>query len=271
MTDRSALIDCDIDDRGVADVRINVQTMAPAFFGAVGEVFRELAEDDALRVVVVRSTQKVFTYGLDLPATFQQYGNLFVGAATAGPRAKLRQLIRRWQADFDAIARCPVPVIAAIHGWCIGGGLDLTSACDIRLASADAKISLRETRVAIVADLGTLQRLPAIVGLAKTRELAYTGRDITADEALACGLINAVHPDREALYAAAEEMAAQIAANPPLVVRGVKQVLDYGADKSIEDGLEYVAAWNSAFVASEDLGEAVSAFLEKREPRYTGR
>jgi len=162
-------------------------------------------------------------------------------------------------------------VIAAIHGWCIGGGLDLASACDIRLASADAKISLRETKIAIVADLGSLQRVPTLIGQGLTRELAFTGRDIGAEEAKAIGLVNHVYADKDALWAAADALAAQIAANAPLTVRGVKQVLDYSRDHSIDDGLNYVAAWNSAFMASEDLGEAVAAFMNRREPTFKGK
>jgi enoyl-CoA hydratase len=164
-----------------------------------------------------------------------------------------------------------VPVIAAVHGLCIGGGLDLISACDIRLASADARISLRETKIAIVADLGSLQRLPAIIGQGHTRELAFTGKDVTAARAKEMGLINEIHADRAALHEAAQAMAAEIAANPPLTVRGVKQVLGHGEGKTVAEGLAYVAAWNAAFLASEDLGEALQAFAEKRSPNYKGR
>ncbi len=180
-------------------------------------------------------------------------------------------LIRTLQRAFNAVAACPAPVVAAIHGWCIGGGLDLASACDLRLASADARFSLRETKVAMVADLGSLQRLPRLIGQGATRELALTGKDIDATRALAIGLVNDVVADRAALDASARAWAQEIAGNPPLVVRGVKQVLDYGEGKSIADGLEYVAAWNSAFLASEDLGEATTAFATKRKPDFKGR
>ena len=153
----------------------------------------------------------------------------------------------------------------------LGGGVDLIAACDLRVASADAVFSVRETRIAIVADLGSLQRLPAIVGSAQARELALTGRDIDASRAHAIGLVNQIAADRDAAWVGAQALAAEIAANPPLTVRGVKQVLDYSAGKSIDDGLAYVAAWNAAFLASEDLGEAVAAFAQKRPPRFNGR
>jgi enoyl-CoA hydratase len=161
--------------------------------------------------------------------------------------------------------------VAAVHGFCIGGGVDLISACDIRLCSADARFSVRETRVAIVADLGSLQRLPHLIGQAHTRELAFTGRDVEASRAREIGLVSEVHADGPSLLAAARAMAGAIAKNPPLTVRGVKRVLDFGLGKAPAEGLDYVAAYNSAFLASEDLGEALSAFLEKREPNYRGR
>lgn len=264
------MIDLKFEDH-VATLTLRTRTMASEFFDAVGTTFAEVSGLEGLRAVVLRSDEKAFSYGLDLPKAFAEHGDKFMGSATAGPRLALRELVKRWQASFDAVARCPVPVICAVHGWCIGGGLDLASAADIRLASEDAVFSLREVKVAIVADLGSLQRLPHVIGLARTKELAYTGRDVGAAEAERIGLVNAVYPDREALHAAADALAREIAGNAPLVVRGAKHVLDWGADKSIADGLDYVANWNSAFLASEDLGEAVAAFMEKRDPRFSGR
>jgi enoyl-CoA hydratase len=159
-------------------------------------------------------------------------------------------------------------VIAAVHGRCIGGGIDLISACDIRLCSADAQFSVRETKIAIVADLGTLQRLPALVGQGHARELAFTGKDIAAERARQIGLVNDVYADEAELKKAAAALAREIAGNSPLTVRGVKRVLDFGQGKPAADGLSYVAAWNSAFLASDDLAEALSAFAEKRPPRF---
>jgi enoyl-CoA hydratase len=254
----------------IATVTLATLTMAPAFFAACEEAFRRLAAERELRVVVVRSSAKAFSYGLDLPAAFQELGPLLAGGG-ASTRAELLALIRRLQGAFDAIAACPVPVIAAVHGHCVGGGLDLVSACDVRLASSDATFSLRETKIAIVADLGSLQRLPAIIGKGHTRELAFTGKTIGAARAREIGLVNDVLPDRDALAAAAGALAREIAANPPLTVRGVKDVLDFGEGKTVAEGLAYVAAHNAAFLASEDLGEAMAAFMEKREPRYRGR
>tara|TARA_R110002072_G_scaffold151047_1_gene300162 strand:+ start:248 stop:1039 length:792 start_codon:yes stop_codon:yes gene_type:complete len=255
---------------GIATVTLTTKTMPPAFFPACRAVFEDLAREEGLRCVVIRSSEDCFSYGLDLPATFSELGPLFSGGG-AETRSKLLATIRDWQGAASAIARCPAPVIAAVHGWCVGGGLDLVSACDIRLAAADAQFSLREAKVAIVADLGSLQRLPAIIGPAHTRELAYSGKDIDAQRALAIGLVNTVHETRQETFAAAQELASEIAGNSPLVVRGIKQVLDFGVGKSVADGLEYVAAWNAAFLASEDLAEAGAAFMEKRPPVYRGR
>ena len=254
----------------VATVTLLGTTMVPAFFAECEAAFRALAGDASVRAVLVRSSAKAFSYGLDLPAAFQQYGALFAGGG-AKNRAELLALIRRLQGAFDAVASCPVPVIAAIQGNCIGGGVDLVSACDVRLCSRDAKFSVREVRVAIVADLGSLQRLPAIIGQGHTRELAFTGKTIGAGRAESIGLVNEVFGTHEELAAAAEAMAREIAQNPPLTVRGIKDVLDFGADHPVADGLAYVASHNAAFLASEDLGEAMAAFMEKREPRFQGQ
>jgi enoyl-CoA hydratase len=162
-------------------------------------------------------------------------------------------------------------VIAAVHGWCVGGGVDLITACDLRICSADARFSVRETKVAMVADLGSLQRLPLVIGDAATRELALTGKDIDATRALALGLVSQVTADRTALDAAARALAAEIAGNPPLVVRGVKQILDDATRRDVAEGLDRVAVWNSAFLPSEDLAEAASAFVARRPPAWKGR
>ncbi len=255
----------------VALVTLERPTMPPVFFTEIEEHFKKLAQEPTLRAVLVRAAGKSFSYGLDLPAAFQEMGQHFSGGGTASSRLALLDHIRRLQGAFNAVAACPVPVIAAVHGHCIGGGLDLIAACDLRVCSSDAKFSLRETKIAIVADLGSLQRLPAIIGKGPTRELAFTGKDISAARAKEIGLVNEVYEGHEALLAGAKAMAAEIAANPPLTVRGVKEVLNYSEGRSVEEGLGYVAAWNSAFLATEDLGEAFAAFLEKRKPVFKGR
>lgn len=265
----SDFVTLDISD-SIATVTLLRTTMPPAFFADVEAVFQRIANERDVRVVVVQSTAKAFSFGLDLRAAMSELGPHLGGSLAAG-RMELLKIIKRLQGSFDAVFECPVPVIAAIHGACIGGGLDLITACDLRLATRDATFSLRETRIGIVADLGSLQRLPRICGQGVVRELAFTGKDISAARAETVGLVNELFDDVASLHAGARQVAKEIASNPPLTVRGVKAVLDYGEGKTVRDGLAYVAAWNAAFLASEDLTEAMMAFVEKRPPRFTGK
>ena len=245
--------------------------MGPAFWEELPRAMAELGTDDATRAVVLAARGEHFTVGLDLVG---MAGTLGAGDAPSGGVAGRRRAldeIARLQGSITAVADCPKPVVAAIQGWCIGGGIDLVTACDVRLASACARFSVRETRMAMVADVGTLQRLPGIVGRGIAAELCLTGDDIDAERACAIGLVNAVHPDPAATVRAAQAMAERIAANSPLAVQGTKRVLRYCAGKSVEDGLAFVATWNAAFLESDDLREAMTAFFEKRPPRFTGR
>jgi enoyl-CoA hydratase len=171
---------------------------------------------------------------------------------------------------MSAFADSPKPTIAAVHGYCLGAGIDLITACDIRIASADATFSVRETKMGLVADVGTMQRLPKIIAPGHVAELVFTGRDIGAAEAERIGLVNRVHDDAEAMMAAVHEMAEEIAANSPLVIQGAKRVLAAEADMSTEAALDHIALWNSAFLWSNDLNEAMMAFMEKRPPNFTG-
>ena len=174
------------------------------------------------------------------------------------------------QRAINAVADCRTPTIASVHGWCIGGGVDLISAVDIRYASADAKFSVREVKLAMVADVGSLARLPLILSDGHLRELALTGKDIDAARAEKIGLVNDVYDDAEASLAAAHETAAEIAANPPLIVNGIKDVLDQQRIARVSESLRYVAAWNAAFLPSKDLTEGITATFEKRPPNFTG-
>lgn len=261
-----------IAETGVATLTLLRKTMGPELFAELERALDAVEADDRVRALVVRGAEdKALSYGLDLPRAFSTWGELFRGSATAGPRHALHKLIKQLQRPFDKLFALRVPTVCAIHGHCIGGGLDLAAACDIRLASREATISLRETKIAIVADLGSLQRLPAIIGQGRTRELAFTGRDVSADEAQAMGLVNQVHATPAELFAAAQALAEQIAANAPRTVEGVKAVLNRQVAARHQDGLDYVATWNAAFLASEDLGEALASFVAKRAPRYQGK
>ncbi|WP_028476348.1 crotonase/enoyl-CoA hydratase family protein [Nocardia sp. CNY236] len=246
-------------------------TMGPDFWRELPEIFGGLDADPEVHAIVLTGSGKHFSYGLDLSSMAGTFGPLLADRALAAPRTDFLGEVRRLQAAITAVADCRKPVIAAVSGWCIGGGLDLIAAADIRYASADATFSLREAKIAIVADVGSLQRLPGIIGEGHLRELAYTGKDIDAARAEKIGLVNDVFPDQEAALDAAHATAREIAANPPLVVQGVKDVVDQRRRDEVAAGLRYVAAWNAAFLPSEDLTEAVQAVFEKRAPEFRGR
>ena len=245
--------------------------MGPAFWTDLPVIMEQLTDDDSVRVIVIAAKGPHFTTGLDLKTmTLSSNGGSGGNRSQASRASGFLKRVKKLQRTITSVADCPKPVIAAIQGACIGGGVDLITACDIRLASADAFFSVRETKIAIVADVGTLQRLPKVISRGHVAELAYTGKDISAERAAKIGLVNDVLPDVDALHTAARAMAEEIAANSPLVVMGTKAVLAANADRSIEEGLDYVAVWNAAFLASDDLTEAMSAFVEKRPPIYTG-
>ena len=264
----------DIADR-IAEVTLlgpgKGNAMGPDFWRELPQVFAALDGDPDVHAVVITGSGPHFSYGLDLPAMMPSWAPLLADRALAAPRTTFLDEIRALQQAVTSIADCRKPVVAAVSGWCIGGGLDVIAAADVRLASADAKFSLREVKVAIVADLGSLQRLAGVIGEGHLRELALTGRDIDAARAEKIGLVNDVHPDQPAVLAAARELAGEIAANPPLVVQGVKDVLGQHREQRVAEGLRYVAAWNAAFLPSEDLGEAAQAFLERRAPKFQGK
>ena len=248
--------------------------MGPDFWDDLPMAMAAIGGAPSIRAVLIAARGPHFSVGLDLVS---MAGIAGAPEAPDGSRPSIaarashaRAEITRLQASVTAVADCAVPVIAAVHGWCIGGGVDLIAACDIRLASAEAQFSVREAKVAIVADIGSLQRLPAIIGKGHVAELAFTGKEISAARAEAIGLVNHVSPDADILLADARAMATEIAANPPLAVQGTKAVLAACEDRSVTEGLDYVATWNSAFLASDDLTEAMAAFMEKRPAIFNG-
>lgn len=227
----------------------------------------ELDTDEAVRAVVVAGKGGHLSAGLDFKAFFEHFGPHFQDKTALG-RKKLLAQVKFMQSGFDGIANGDTPWIAAVDGACIGAGLDLIAACDIRLASESAFVSLRETKVGIVADLGSLQRLPHIIGEGNTRLLAFTGRDFSAVQGQQMGLFNDILPDAPAVLAAAQQLAAEIAANSRDVVAGTKRMLNYGRGRTVQEGLDAVAVWNAAFLDHPDLHEAVAAFFEKRTPKF---
>jgi enoyl-CoA hydratase len=210
--------------------------------------------------------------GLDLKAM----GGLLQGDSPTSRPSKAAQAratrteVHRLQDAISSVARCPKPVIAAVHGYCIGGGVDLIAACDIRLCSADSVFSVREAKVAIVADLGSLQRLPGIIGSGHLAELAFTGKDIDAVRAKTIDLVNDVFDDADSLLTGARALAEAIAENSPIAVQGTKAVLAANDGRTVAEGLDYVALWNAGMLASDDLVEAMTAFMEKRKPNFSG-
>jgi enoyl-CoA hydratase len=260
---------------GVATIWLDrpdkLNAMNAAFWADLPRVVDALGEDEAVRVLLIVGRGRSFSVGIDL--------TMFADPAIAGggetsaaaDNLALYRNIRRMQDTMTSLERCPKPVIAAIHGHCLGGAIDLITACDIRIASADAMFGVRETRIGMVADVGTAQRLPKVVGPGQAAELLYTGDDIDADRAFRIGLVNSVHPDVETLHKAADGLAGRIAANSPLVVEGIKHVLQAGEGRSTADALEYMAVWNAAFLRSDDLREGVTAQIERRDPEFRGR
>src|SRR3954447_3255746 len=244
--------------------------MGPAFWAEMPEVFANLDADRDVRAIVLTGSGKNFSYGLDLPAMGGSLSDVLAAGSSARPRADFHATILRMQGAISAVADCRTPTIASVHGWCVGGGVDLIAAVDIRYASADAKFSVREVKLAIVADLGSLARLPLILSDGHMRELALTGKDIDAVRAERIGLVNAVFADADATLDAARVTAAEIAANPPRAVAGVKDVLDQQRTARVSESLRYVAAWNAAFLPSHDLTEGITATFEKRAPNFTG-
>jgi Delta3,5-Delta2,4-dienoyl-CoA isomerase len=242
-----------------ADAR---NAMGEAFWRDLPVAMAALGDDTDVRAVVLAAKGPHFTAGIDVAMLASATGD------NVAARTAFLALVKRLQASITSVAECAKPVIAAVHGACIGGGIDLITACDIRLCAPDARFSVRETRLAMVADVGTLQRLPRIVGPGHANELIYTGKDIDAARAREIGLVNDVADD---VVAAAQELARAIAANSPLAVQGSKAILRRGESLTVEQGLDLVAIWNAAFIHSEDLKEAVTAFFEKRPPTFRGR
>ena len=211
----------------VLDNPDRLNAMAPIFFEEIKAVFEEIDADDSIRVAILWAEGRHFTAGLDLKAAAGPLSGGSSDASEVNKKLDFYRHILELQQCISAPEKCRKPVIAAVHGHCIGGGVDLTTACDIRLCSQEATFAIHETKIAIVADVGTLQRITDIVGKGMAREMAYTGKRLVADKALRSGLVNDVYPDKEALLEGARLMAGEIAANSPLAVQGTKNVLQY--------------------------------------------
>ncbi len=255
----------------VAEVSLNRPDKANALhekmWFEVETAFRWADETPEVRAVILRSEGPRFCSGIDFEF-IQSIVRRIEGTPEGRRQEQLLAIIRSLQASFTRIESCRKPVIAAIQGVCYGGGIDLVTACDIRHASADATFSVKEVDLGIVADIGTLQRLPKIVSEGRAREWALTGKVFSAVDAQRAGLINEVTEDAAALLALAREQAAMIAEKAPLAVRGTKQILNYSRDHSVAEGLDYVAVWNAGMLMSLDLKMAVEAAMQRRKAAF---
>ncbi|MCR9106868.1 MAG: crotonase/enoyl-CoA hydratase family protein [Gammaproteobacteria bacterium] len=268
MLPRYETLDLSVENH-VATVALNrpdkANSMNLAMWNELQACFEYLDEEPSVRAVVLAGNGKHFCAGLDLA----MFGDLTQEIADPARRAEqLRKTILRLQGNLNAIENCRVPVLAAIHNTCIGGGVDMTCCADMRYASADAFFSIREIDIGMTADVGTLQRLPRIIPDGVVRELAYTGRNMDADEACSMGFINRVFEDRETLLREVTAIAHRIAEKSPLAVRGSKEMLLYSRDHSVAEGLNYIATWNAGMMSQLDLQEGVLAQMEKRKAHY---
>lgn len=255
----------------IATVRLNRPEKANAMNAAMWQDIRSAFEwvdaTPEARVAVLQGEGKYFTAGIDLQM-MMGLGSQIADDCDGRMREKLRRIILDLQDTLTSLERCRKPVLAAIAGGCIGGGIDLITCADMRYASSDAFFTIKEIDIGMVADVGTLQRLPKLIGQGITRELAYTGRKFDAAEAQGMGLVNRVFESREALYAGVQAIAAEIAAKSPLSIRGTKEMLNYARDHSVADSLNYIATWNAAMLQSKDLMEAMSSSMTKKTPSF---
>jgi enoyl-CoA hydratase len=244
--------------------------MCPSAWTELPGIFAELDGDPTIRAIILAGKGPCFSAGIDLQAMVPKLAELMEKDQSGGTKWRLLPKIKELQEAISAVEKCRKPVIAAIHGHCLGAGLDLATACDIRICSEDAIFSLKEAAVGFVADVGVLQRIPLIIGQGYARELAFTARNITAGKAREILLVGDVYKDVEVLMQKAEELAGEIADKSPLAVQAAKDVLNFCVGKSVEDGLRYVASMSANIIPSKDLQEALTAFAEKRKPRFTG-
>jgi enoyl-CoA hydratase len=245
--------------------------MGPDAWTEIIPIFADIDRDDDIRVAIIAGEGKDFSTGIDLMGMAPIISTLKNWDFSAKAKVKLFHDIFPLQDAMTSVEKCSKPVICCFHGYSIGAALDLGSACDIRLASEDAKVTLREAAVAIIADVGVLQRLPHIVGQGIAREMAFTAKFYDAKWCKDVNLVNEVYPGKEALLKGAEKLALEIAEAAPLAVQGAKEVLNFCRGKSIADGLEYVAARSAMILPSEDLAETMTGFMEKRKPSFKGK
>lgn len=255
----------------VAKVIINRADKANAFdkqtWAEMKQIFQDLDSDPDVRVVILCAEGKHFCSGIDLSVLMSLQQQLS-GNCEGRKAEQLRRFVLDLQETINAIENCRKPVLAAVHGGCIGGGVDIVSACDMRYCTEESFFCVKEIEMGMVADLGTLQRLPKIIASGIAREMAFTGRNVGGKEAEKIALANTCFADKTAMLEYVEKIATLIASHSPLSVRGTKEMLNYTRDHSVADGLNYIATWNAAMIISADLKEAMQAKMEKRNPKF---
>lgn len=230
-------------------------------------VFETLSKDDHVRVIILAGEGKHFCAGIDLELLMSI--SRLKDISCQGKRSeKVRGFILTLQQTVSSIEKCSKPVLAAIHNGCIGGGVDIATACDMRYCSEDAYFTIKEIDLGMVADLGTLQRLPKIIPPGMAAEMAYTGRKVFGPEAKNIGLVNHCYSSKETLMEGVVQIASTIASKSPLSIRGTKDILHYSREHSVDDSLNYMSTWNASMLLSEDLTEAFKATVEKRLPKF---
>jgi len=259
-----------VDDRGVAHLQLNrperMNTMAPAFFPAFRDAVQALNDEGRARVLVISSTGKHFSAGMALD-TFGGDGAM-LDTASARARLSFQDGLRKLMACFDVLDSARLPVVCAVQGGCIGGALDLASACDLRYCTADAFFCIQEINIGMAADLGVLQRLPKLLPQGVVRELAYAGERLAAERALQWGLVSAVLPDAAALLDHAMGVARAIAAKSPLAIAGSKLALNHARDHGTAAALQQMTLLQSAIFDTGEMAVAIEAWKAKREPQF---
>ena len=249
----------------------SLNAMNAKFFTELGECFNQISNDSDIRCVVLSGAGRVFSAGLDL----KEASSLFASATdTQDPSRKALELYRTaivpLQASISSLEKCLKPVICAVHSACVGGGVDLISSADIRLATNDAYFQIKEVDIGLAADIGTLQRFQKIVGNDSiSRELAYTCRKLTSPEALKIGLVSATFENKDEMMQAALKMSSEIASKSPIAIVGTKKGINFSRDHSVDESLEYMATWNMAMLQSEDLIKAMMANINKEKPVFS--
>ena len=247
-----------------------LNTMSRDFWVELGEVTEEINMNSEVRVLIMSSTGKHFCAGMDLTAFSNGVDNIPEDKKPDHARIgeAVYRVAKELQGYISSLESIRVPVIAAIHGGCVGGAVDLVTACDIRLASDDAFFCIQEINIGMAADVGTLQRLPKIIPDSKMREMAYTGRRMYAEEAKESGLVSDTFESHEKLLEAANNLAKEIATKSPIAIHGLKAVMNYSRDHSVSDSLDYNALWSGAMLSQRDMTEAMTANMEKRDASF---